>query len=107
MSSIRTNLLALSTMQHARAGNSALGTAIQRLSSGLRVNGAKDDAAGQAIGERRGVLALDLGDDVDHGLVGGSRHGEGLEPAGLRPSPHFDVKHRVRGSRSPSVGSIS
>ncbi|MCY4938445.1 hypothetical protein OV067_26125, partial [Salmonella enterica subsp. enterica serovar 1,4,[5],12:i:-] len=31
---------------------SALGTAIERLSSGLRINSAKDDAAGQAIANR-------------------------------------------------------
>ncbi len=62
-----------------------------------RARSAHPHAAGEAIGERRILLALDLGDDVEHGLVGAPRHGEGLEPAGLCPSPHLDVKHRVRG----------
>ncbi|ALB55431.1 flagellin [Cronobacter universalis NCTC 9529] len=49
MSVINTNLLSLTTQTNLNKSQSALGTAIERLSSGLRINSAKDDAAGQAI----------------------------------------------------------
>jgi flagellin len=49
---INTNIASLNTQRNLGASQSALNTSIQRLSSGLRVNSAKDDAAGLAIGER-------------------------------------------------------
>ena len=52
MSTINTNLPALNTQRNLAQSHGSLATAIQRLSSGLRVNSAKDDAAGLAIAER-------------------------------------------------------
>lgn len=52
MAVINTNILALSAQTNLNRSASALGTAIERLSSGLRINSAKDDAAGQAIANR-------------------------------------------------------
>lgn len=52
MSVINTNYLALVSQNNLQKSQSALGTAIERLSSGLRINSAKDDAAGQAIANR-------------------------------------------------------
>ncbi|UYU33849.1 flagellin FliC [Siccibacter colletis] len=52
MAVINTNLLSLTTQNNLNKSQSALGTAIERLSSGLRINSAKDDAAGQAIANR-------------------------------------------------------
>ncbi|SFF07390.1 flagellin [Phytobacter palmae] len=52
MAVINTNLLSLTTQNNLNKSQSALGTAIERLSSGLRINSAKDDAAGQAISNR-------------------------------------------------------
>ena len=49
------------------------------------------DAAGEAIGQRGVVLALDLGDHVEHGLVLAPRHGEGLECA--RPRRRARSRH--------------
>jgi len=49
---INTNSLSLMTQNNMNKSQSALGTAIERLSSGLRINSAKDDAAGQAIANR-------------------------------------------------------
>ncbi|SFU20189.1 flagellin [Kosakonia arachidis] len=46
---VNTNTLSLIAQNNLNKSQSALGTAIQRLSSGLRINSAKDDAAGQAI----------------------------------------------------------
>jgi len=49
---INTNLASLNAQRNTSKSQSDLSTAMQRLSSGLRVNSAKDDAAGLAIGER-------------------------------------------------------
>ncbi|MQL47565.1 FliC/FljB family flagellin [Photorhabdus khanii] len=49
---INTNSLSLLTQNNLNKSQSALGNAIERLSSGLRINSAKDDAAGQAIANR-------------------------------------------------------
>jgi len=46
---INTNMVSLNTQNNLTKSQGALATSIQRLSSGLRVNGAKDDAAGFAI----------------------------------------------------------
>ena len=50
--SINTNVLSLTTQRNLGANQSSLGTSMQRLSSGLRVNTSKDDAAGMAIASR-------------------------------------------------------
>ncbi len=52
MASIHTNLMTLNTQRHLGTSQSSLTSAMERLSSGLRINGAKDDAAGQGIGNR-------------------------------------------------------
>ncbi len=49
---INTNLQSLNAQRNLNTSQSSLATSMQRLSSGLRVNGAKDDAAGLAIAER-------------------------------------------------------
>jgi flagellin len=49
---INTNTLSLLTQNNLSKSQSALNTSIQRLSSGMRINSAKDDAAGQAIANR-------------------------------------------------------
>lgn len=50
--SINTNVNSLTAQRNLGASASSLSTSIQRLSSGLRINSAKDDAAGLAIAER-------------------------------------------------------
>jgi flagellin len=52
MSSINTNVNSINAQRSLASTSASLSTAMQRLSSGLRVNGAKDDAAGLAIAER-------------------------------------------------------
>ncbi|SPU50652.1 flagellin N-terminal helical domain-containing protein [Bordetella trematum] len=49
---INTNYLSLVAQGNLTKSQSALGSAIERLSSGMRINSAKDDAAGQAIANR-------------------------------------------------------
>jgi flagellin len=52
MSTINTNVASLNAQRNLSSSQGSLGTAMQRLSSGLRVNSAKDDAAGLSIAER-------------------------------------------------------
>lgn len=52
MSVINTNITAMIGQQNLGKSQSALQTSMERLSSGLRINSAKDDAAGQAIANR-------------------------------------------------------
>jgi len=49
---INTNVASLNSQRNLSASQSSLNTSIQRLSSGLRINSAKDDAAGLAISDR-------------------------------------------------------
>ena len=49
---INTNIASLTAQRNLNVSQSSLATSMQRLSSGLRVNSAKDDAAGLAIAER-------------------------------------------------------
>jgi len=49
---LNTNLISLNAQRNLGSSQSALATSMQRLSSGMRVNSAKDDAAGLAIAER-------------------------------------------------------
>ena len=49
---INTNVMSLNAQRNLSTSGADLATALQRLSSGLRINSAKDDAAGLAISER-------------------------------------------------------
>lgn len=46
---VNTNLLSLNAQRNVKNTQNSLGSAVERLSSGLRINSAKDDAAGMAI----------------------------------------------------------
>ena len=49
---INTNVASLNAQRNLNSSQSSLSTSMQRLSSGMRINSAKDDAAGLAIAER-------------------------------------------------------
>jgi len=49
---INTNVMSLTSQRNLNRSQDAMKTSLQRLSSGLRINSAKDDAAGLAISER-------------------------------------------------------
>lgn len=49
---INTNIASLNSQRSLNASQNSLNTAIQRLSSGLRINSAKDDAAGMAVSQK-------------------------------------------------------
>ena len=59
---VNTNTASLNAQRNLTASTNALATSLQRLSSGLRVNSAKDDAAGLAISE--GLQSIIRGNDV-------------------------------------------
>ena len=52
---INTNMASLNAQRNLNTSQSALTTSLQRLSSGMRINSAKDDAAGLAIVQRFGA----------------------------------------------------
>jgi flagellin len=62
--SINTNIASLNAQRNLNASRNTLGTALQRLSSGLRINSAADDAAGMAISERFGTQIRGLNQAV-------------------------------------------
>ena len=49
---VNTNIASLTAQRNLTSSQGDLSTSLQRLSSGLRINSAKDDAAGLAISER-------------------------------------------------------
>ena len=51
-STINTHVASLTAQRNLGVGKASLNTSFQRLSSGLRINSAKDDAAGLAISQR-------------------------------------------------------
>ncbi len=61
---ISTNIASLNAQRNLTKSQSALGTSLQRLSSGMRINSAKDDAAGLAISERFTAQIRGLGQAV-------------------------------------------
>ncbi|MAR71783.1 MULTISPECIES: flagellin [unclassified Halomonas] len=61
MTVINTNLLSLKAQQQSTRSHSQLSTTLDRLSSGLRVNSAKDDAAAQAIANRFEAQKVGIG----------------------------------------------
>lgn len=61
MSVINTNIMSLVAQQNLGKSQDALTTAMERLSSGLRINSASDDAAGQAIANRMSSQITGLG----------------------------------------------
>ncbi len=64
MSVINTNIYSLNAQKNLAKNSLGLATALERLSSGLRVNSAKDDAAGLAIGMTMESFARTISSDI-------------------------------------------
>lgn len=60
---VRNNLSAINTLNTLNKNHSALAKSLQTVSSGMRINGAKDDASGYAISERMRVQIRSLNQD--------------------------------------------
>lgn len=70
MTSINTNIGALSAQANMTRVNDQLSTSMTRLSTGLRINAAKDDAAGMAIGEKMTAQIMGLNQAVRNATDG-------------------------------------
>ena len=64
MTVINTNISALRAQNGSRIASNMLSTAMERLSTGKRINGAKDDAAGLAIATRMDAKVRGLGQAI-------------------------------------------
>ena len=67
MSSVNTNIGSLLAMQHMDKSEKAMQSAMERLSSGLRINSAADDAAGSAISSKMEAQVRSLGQAIRNG----------------------------------------
>lgn len=61
---INTNVSSLNAQRNLTSSQSALATSLQRLSSGLRINSARDDAAGLAISQRMSAQIKSLNQGI-------------------------------------------
>ena len=79
MTSINTNLGALKSLQSLEKVNSSMSEAMERLSSGLRINSAADDAAGSAIASKMesAVRSLDVAIRNSHDAISMTQTAEG------------------------------
>jgi len=64
MLTVNTNVASLNAQRNLSVSQQALGTAMQRLSSGLRINSAADDAAGLAISSGMNAQVTSMNQDV-------------------------------------------
>ena len=60
---VRNNLSAINTLNTLNRNHSALMKSLQTVATGMRINGAKDDASGYAISERMRVQIRSLNQD--------------------------------------------
>ena len=121
-STINTNIQSLTAQRNLAASQMAMNTSMARLSSGLRINSAKDDAAGLAISERMTAQVRGLNQasrnandgislsQVAEGALGSasatlqrsaSMESRTAASAGVRTTPI----HRFRPSLRPSMNS--
>jgi flagellin len=92
VSTINTHMASLTAQRQRDGWQVALGTAVQRLSSGLRINSAKDDAAGLAISERFASQVRGMGQAVRNANDGISL----LQTAEGAFTSSSDILQRVR-----------
>jgi flagellin len=67
---INTNMMSLNSQRALNSSQESMATSLKRLSSGLRINSAKDDAAGLAISERLGAQIRGMEQANRNGLDG-------------------------------------
>ncbi len=124
MSVINTNIGAMRSANASNAANKALGTAMERLSTGKRINSAKDDAAGLAIAtsmtsQVRGMSqavrnandGISMAQTAEGALYGSDQHApahpRACSPVGLRHllrrRPHEFCKQKSRNSLARSA----
>jgi flagellin len=97
---INTNINALTAQNAQRSANAMMGLAMQRLSTGMRINSAKDDAAGLAIAQK---MTADV-----RGLAVAMRNaGDGISMAQTAESAMGEVTNMLQRMRELSVQSAN
>ena len=105
---INTNIAALNAQRNLSQSQGALNTSLQRLSSGLRVNSAKDDAAGLAIAERMNAQIKGLNVAVRNANDGISLAQTAEGALGVIGSNLQRMRElAVQGSNSTAVGDLA
>jgi flagellin len=100
MTVINTNINALTAQNAQRSANNMMGLAMQRLSTGQRINSAKDDAAGLAISQK---MTADV-----RGLAVAMRNaGDGISMAQTAESAMGEVTNMLQRMRELSVQSAN
>lgn len=100
MISLKTNVSALNVQKQSAKSSSALETAIRRLSSGMRINSASDNAAGQAISNRL--------TSQQNGLKQAQRNaGDGLSMIDTAESALNEVNNRLQRIRELTVQGLN
>src|ERR1700743_79919 len=95
---INTNIISLNAQRNLDSSQTSLATSMQRLSSGLRVNSAKDDAAGLSISERMNSQV--------RGLTGAARHAnDGISMAQTAEGALGNVSNMLQRMRELAVQS--
>lgn len=97
---IRTNLSSLVAQQNQSRAESALGTSIERLASGMRINSAKDDAAGQAIANRFTANIKGLGQAARN-------TNDGISMSQTAQGTLDEINHRLQRIRELSVQGLN
>ncbi|CUX82097.1 MAG: flagellin [Roseibaca calidilacus] len=100
MTSINTNIGALSAQANMTRVNDELNTAMTRLSTGLRINAAKDDAAGMAIGEKMTAQVMGLNQAVRNAT-------DGKNLIDTTESAHVEVSNMMQRLRELAVQSAN
>ena len=100
---INTNLFSLNAQRNLNETQNALGTSLQRLSSGLRINSAKDDAAGLAIAERFSWIPCKKSKKKPTGIADLIRYLAGKPPeSGLVSRTEKEEETKLRLSENPT-----
>lgn len=100
MTSINTNIGALAAQANMSRVNEDLNTAMTRLSTGLRINAAKDDAAGMAIGEKMTSQIMGLNQAVRNAT-------DGKNLIDTTESAHVEVSSMLQRLRELAVTSAN
>jgi flagellin len=100
MTSINTNIGALSAQANMTRVNDQLNTAMTRLSTGQRINAAKDDAAGMAIGEKMTAQIMGLNQAVRNAT-------DGKNLIDTTESAHVEVSNMAQRLRELAVQSAN
>ena len=98
MTSINTNIGAISAQANMAKVNDDFNQAMTRLSSGLRINAAKDDAAGMAIAEKMTAQVMGINQAVRNAT-------DGKNMLDTTESAHVEVSNMLQRMRELAVQS--